>query len=93
MVRRYSSARRQLHRSAAGLATFPLLITLGLALGIVGAAMLTKVLRGMLYGVAATDPETFGAMAAALAAVALAACLAPARRAALVEPAVALRIE
>jgi putative ABC transport system permease protein len=70
-----------------------LLITLGLALGIGGAATLTKVLRGMLYGVAATDLETFGVMAAALAAVALTACLAPARRAALVDPAVALRSE
>jgi len=70
-----------------------LLITLGLAFGIVGAATLTKVLRGMLYGVAATDPKTFGTMAAVLAAVALAACLVPARRAALVDPAVALRSE
>jgi len=70
-----------------------LLTTLGLALGVGGAAMLTKVLRGMLYGVAATDPVTFGAMASVLAVVALAACLAPARRAALVDPAVALRSE
>jgi ABC-type antimicrobial peptide transport system permease subunit len=70
-----------------------LLITLGLALGIAGAAALTKVLRGMLYGVAATDPKTFGTMAAVLAAVALAACLIPARRAALVDPAVALHSE
>jgi predicted permease len=70
-----------------------LLVALGLALGIGGAATLTKVLRGVLYGVAATDPVTFGAMAALLAAVALSACLAPARRAALVDPAVALRSE
>ena len=70
-----------------------LLIALGLTLGIVGAATLTKVLRGVLYGVTATDPETFGTMAAVLAAVALAACLMPARRAALVDPAVALRSE
>ena len=70
-----------------------LLIAVGLALGIVGAATLTKVLRGVLYGVAATDPVTFGTMAAVLAAVALSACLAPARRAALVDPAIALRSE
>ncbi|MBK5291522.1 MAG: hypothetical protein JJE04_07605 [Acidobacteriia bacterium] len=70
-----------------------MLIALGLALGIGGAATLTRVLLGLLYGVAATDPVTFGAMAAVLAAVALAACLAPARRAALVDPAVALRSE
>ena len=67
-----------------------LLITLGLALGIGGAATLTKVLQGMLYGVAATDPETFATMAAVLTVVALAACLVPARRA---DPAVALRSE
>jgi hypothetical protein len=70
-----------------------LLIALGLALGLGGAATLTRVLRGVLYGVAATDPATFGTMAAVLAAVALAACLVPARRAALVDPAVALRRE
>jgi predicted permease len=70
-----------------------LLITLGLALGIGGAATITKALGGMLYGVAATDPETFGMMAAVLAAVALAACAVPARRAALVDPAIALRSE
>ncbi|MBI1792216.1 MAG: ABC transporter permease [Acidobacteria bacterium] len=70
-----------------------LLVALGLALGIGGAAAITRVLRGLLYGVAATDPATFGAMAALLAAVALAACLAPARRAARVDPSVALRSE
>jgi ABC-type antimicrobial peptide transport system permease subunit len=70
-----------------------LLVALGLTLGFVGAATLTKVLQGVLYGVTATDPETFVTMAAVLAAVALAACLVPARRAALVDPAVALRTE
>jgi ABC-type lipoprotein release transport system permease subunit len=50
-------------------------------------------LRGALYGVGTTDPITFGTMAAMLAAVALAACLAPARRAARVDPSVALRTE
>ncbi|HEX3877979.1 MAG TPA: ABC transporter permease [Bryobacteraceae bacterium] len=70
-----------------------LLTALGLALGIGGAATLTKVLRDVLYGVAATDPRTFAVMAALLATVALAACLAPALRAAQVDPAVALRNE
>ena len=70
-----------------------LLIALGLALGFGGAATLTKVLRGLLYGVETTDPITFGTMAVVLASVALAACLVPARRAALLDPAVALHRE
>jgi ABC-type antimicrobial peptide transport system permease subunit len=68
-------------------------IAFGLALGICGAFVLTKVLRGLLYGVGTTDPLTFGTMASILAAVALAACLAPARRATRVDPAVALRCD
>jgi predicted permease len=70
-----------------------LLTALGLAIGVGGAAALTRVLRGVLYGVAAIDPLTFGAVAALLGAVALGACLAPARRAARVDPSVALRCE
>ena len=69
------------------------LVGLGLTIGIAGAAAVTRVLRGSLYGVTSTDPITFGAMALLLAAVALAACAIPARRAALVDPAVALRAE
>jgi putative ABC transport system permease protein len=70
-----------------------LLTALGLAMGIGGAAAMTRVLRGVLYGVEATDSVTFGAVAALLAAVALGACLEPARRAARVDPSVALRCE
>jgi putative ABC transport system permease protein len=70
-----------------------LLTALGLGLGMGGAAALTRVLRGVLYGVAATDWVTFGAVAAVLAGVALGACLMPARRAARVDPSVALRCE
>ncbi len=69
------------------------LVALGVALGIGGAAALTRVLRGVLYGVAPTDPVTFATMAAVLAAAAMAACLVPARRAARVDPSVALRSE
>ena len=69
------------------------LTVLGLAIGTAGAAALTRVLRGVLYGVAATDSLTFVAVAVLLAAVALVACLGPARRAACVNPSLALRSE
>ena len=68
-------------------------VSLGLALGMAGAAALTQVLRTLLYGVDAFDPATFGSTAALLAAVALFACLLPAIRAARVDPAIALRVE
>jgi ABC-type antimicrobial peptide transport system permease subunit len=70
-----------------------LLVALGLTMGLGGAAVLTRFLKSVLYEVTATDPVTFGAMALLLSAVALAACLVPARRAARVDPAVALRSE
>jgi ABC-type antimicrobial peptide transport system permease subunit len=69
------------------------LVALGLAIGGVGALGLSRFLRSVLYGVTAADPSTFCAMGVLLAAVAIAACVAPARRAARVDPAVALRSE
>jgi putative ABC transport system permease protein len=65
----------------------------GLVAGISGALALTGVLSKLLYGVSATDPLTFVGVALVLAAVALLANLVPARRAARVDPAIALRSE
>jgi predicted permease len=65
----------------------------GLALGLAGALALTRLMRGLLYGVSAADPLTYAAVAALIAAVALAACLIPARRAMKIDPMEALRYE
>jgi putative ABC transport system permease protein len=59
----------------------------------VGALALSRVVSGLLFGVSATDPPTFAAVATLLVAVILAASYLPARRAALVEPINALRGE
>jgi predicted permease len=69
------------------------LTLIGLAVGLLGAAALTRVLQTLLFGVTATDPLTFGVVAVFLAVVATAASVAPARWAARVDPLTVLRSE
>ncbi len=69
------------------------LALLGVSLGLGGALGLTRLMQTLLYGVSPTDPLTFAVIAAALLLVALLACWVPARRAARIDPLVALRCE
>ncbi len=66
---------------------------IGVAVGVAGGLVLTRLLSTFLYGVSATDPLTFFGVAILLIAVSVAACFFPARRATRVDPIVALRYE
>jgi len=65
----------------------------GVAVGLLASFAATRAMASLLFGVSAVDPATFGAVAALLAAVALAACALPAGRAVRVQPAAVLRDE
>jgi putative ABC transport system permease protein len=65
----------------------------GLGLGAVAALGMTKLMSALLYGVGATDMKTYAAVSLLLGAIAAIASFVPARRAALVDPIIALREE
>ncbi len=69
------------------------LTAVGMAVGTVAAAVVSRAMRGMLFGVSPADPATYGAVLAIFAATACAALIVPARRALRVDPLVALRAE
>ena len=68
-------------------------VGLSIGLGFAGALACSRLLRSLLYGIAPWDPVTFVAISILIAVVALLACWIPARRAARVNPTVALRSE
>jgi putative ABC transport system permease protein len=69
------------------------LVVMGLACGMAGALALTRLMQTLLFAVTPTDAATFAAVTVLLPGAALLACYVPARRAARIDPQVALRCE
>jgi ABC-type antimicrobial peptide transport system permease subunit len=82
-----SEVRRMVIRQGMGL------VTIALALGIVGALATSRLIGSLLYGVSSRDPRIYAVVVSVLMAVALLACWIPARRASAVDPMRALRSE
>jgi ABC-type antimicrobial peptide transport system permease subunit len=67
------------------------LLGIGLVVGVIGSLIATRLIQGLLFGVTPNDPITLVAVALAMVGIGVAACWVPARRAAKVDPAVAMR--
>jgi ABC-type antimicrobial peptide transport system permease subunit len=85
------AAKRDVSRLVVSQTLWPTLI--GIAVGIGGASLATRLVASMVYGVTPLDPSTFAVAVLALVAVALAATWVPVRRATRIDPLTALRYE